>query len=319
MSKRSHKDDKLAKVYETQVFPIWGKYFAKLALDHLEPPAKATILEVGCQDAYVSLELLRRLDADGRIVAIDPSPSLLDEARIKAGPLGGKRLFLRSDHYIPRLAFTDDVYDIVLSSGHELEEPERTINEFARVAKERGRVVVSLPLAGTFQEFFDIFREVLIKRDQKTALLRLEAHVAAYPTLEQAEGWFKKAGLENLSSDHSSFTLLFRSSREFFFSPLIEYGPLAAWKAVAGKGQEMQDVFWMCKEAIDTYFKHSTFATTVEVGVVRGTKMLSEAERRVPESFESAYTPTSPVHIEGFGAEEYDTMASELPFGPEEE
>ena len=40
------------------------------------------------------------------------------------------------------------------------------------------------------------------------------------------------------------FTLLFKSSREFFFAPLIEYGPLADWKAIAGKGKQMQDVFW---------------------------------------------------------------------------
>jgi hypothetical protein len=66
--------------------------------------------------------------------------------------------------------------------------------------------------------------------------------------------------------------MLFRSSREFFFAPIIEYGPLPAWKAVAGQGQEMQDVFWYIKEAIDAYFGGRAFEVTVKAGLLAGTK-----------------------------------------------
>jgi SAM-dependent methyltransferase len=310
--KRSHKDDKLAKVYDAQVFPLWTQYFARLILDDLSPPPKASILDVGCQGGYVSLEIERRLDADGRIIAIEPSPALLDEARLKAGTLAGKRIYFRTDHYLPRLSFADDVFDIVISCGNELEEPTRAIDEFTRVTKEGGRVVIALPLAGTYQEFFDILREVLIKRDYKAALERLDLALAQYPTVDRVQELFRKARLDEVTTELTTFTLLFKSSREFFFSPIIEYGPLSAWKAVAGKGQELQDIFWLCKEAIDLYWQDRAFAVTVVAGCVRGAKLQSEAARRLPDVM---YTPTAPLELNSRELEtQLDDNEESLPF-----
>jgi len=79
------------------------------------------------------------------------------------------------------------------------------------------------------------------------------------------------ASLEG-SVEIEEFTLLFKSSREFFFAPVIEYGPLAEWKEIAGSGQEMQDVFWYIKEAIDAYFDGRPFQVTVKAGCIIGTK-----------------------------------------------
>ena len=71
--------------------------------------------------------------------------------------------------------------------------------------------------------------------------------------------------------------MLFRSSREFFFAPVIEYGPLAKWKELAGSGQEMQDVFWYIKEAIDAYFQDRAFAVSVVAGCLIGRKSTDAA------------------------------------------
>ena len=49
-------------------------------------------------------------------------------------------------------------------------------------------------------------------------------------------------------------------------------GPLAGWKELSGRGDEMQDVFFFTKEAIDVYFKGRPFAVTVVGAVVNGWK-----------------------------------------------
>jgi hypothetical protein len=41
---------------------------------------------------------------------------------------------------------------------------------------------------------------------------------------------------------------------------------------VAGKGQEMQDIFWFIKEAIDAYFGGRAFSVTVVAGCLSGIK-----------------------------------------------
>ena len=44
------------------------------------------------------------------------------------------------------------------------------------------------------------------------------------------------------------------------------------WKMVAGEGQELQDVFWYIKEAIDAYFENRAFSVTVRAGCIIGKK-----------------------------------------------
>ncbi|MGZ3407385.1 MAG: class I SAM-dependent methyltransferase, partial [Polyangia bacterium] len=90
---RSHKADKLAKIYDAEILPIWSRRFGKLLLRDLALPPKAMVLDVGCGTGYPALEILQKMDAEGRIIAIDPSSPMLDEARTKAGRLSGKRIF----------------------------------------------------------------------------------------------------------------------------------------------------------------------------------------------------------------------------------
>ena len=279
--RRTYQADKLAKIYDAEILPLWSKRFGKMMLQDLTLPPKAMVLDVGCGTGYPSLDILRKMDDQGRIIAIDSSSPMLDEARAKAGPLSGKRIFFRSESATPKLSFTDDVYDLVVCNAglQEFEDPEAAIRDFARVTKPGGRVTVTLPLAGTWCEFFDIFREVLTKQDRQDAIDRLDAYLTRFPPLEQAHAWFEDAGLTDVTSNFDTFTLLFKSSREFFFAPLIEYGPLTEWKAIAGKGEPMQKVFWECKAAIDAYFGASSFAVTVQAGCVRGRKKTAEEAR----------------------------------------
>jgi len=82
----------------------------------------------------------------------------------------------------------------------------------------------------------------------------------------------ERAGLLNVEITVERWDLLFKSAREFFFAPVIDLGPLPRWKAIAGRGDEMQDTFFFIKEAIDAYFAGGVFAVSVVAGCVKGTK-----------------------------------------------
>jgi hypothetical protein len=173
---------------------------------------------------------------------------------------------------------------------------EVALRDFSRVAKRGGEVRCTLPLAGTFQEFMDLYREVLIKHDKYEALDRLERHVARYPTIDHVERCMKSAQLSG-EVEVEEYSLLFKSSREFFFAPVIEYGPLAEWKEIAGGGQEMQDVFWYIKEAIDAYFVGRPFEVTVKAGCIIGTK----------------HEPRAPLQLE---EQDFDDIDTGMPVPP---
>jgi ubiquinone/menaquinone biosynthesis C-methylase UbiE len=285
MNKRTLKVEKLARIYDDEIAPVWAARFGKMLLRNLALPGRSQVLDVSCGTGYPTIEIVRRMTEGSRLIAIDSSSAMLDVARRKIADLGplAKRVFFRTESAAPKLSFADDVYDLVVCNLGLLEMPslETAIRDFARVAKHGGEVRCTLPLAGTFQEFHDLYREVLIKHDKHEALDRLERYVASYPAIEQVERCMKSAGLVG-EMVVEEFTLLFKSSREFFFAPVIEYGPLSDWKDVAGGGQEMQDVFWYIKESIDAYFDGRPFQVTVTAGCLIGKKLEARAPTPLP-------------------------------------
>ncbi|MFH1131006.1 MAG: methyltransferase domain-containing protein [Pseudomonadota bacterium] len=315
MKKRSHRLEKMARVYDAEILPIWSRRFGRMMLRNLFVPPKAMILDVGCGTGYPSLEILQRMDEKGRIIAIETVPPLLDVARRKAGELAGKQIFFRSEPASSALAFATNVYDLVISNLGLLErgDPIEALTEFVRVTKPGGKVIVTLPLANTYDEFFDIYKEVLTKNDQLDILERLNIHRRSFPTSEQAVKWMDIAGLINTNADVEEFTLLFQSSREFFFSPVIEYGPLVAWKDIAGKGEPMQQIFWQIKEAIDAYFSGRAFELTVKAGCLYGIKPDEAIDTAEPSPFDD----TTP-HVESLYYDQQKTSDSLLPDKDEE-
>lgn len=269
----------MAAVYDEEILPIWTQRFARMVLRDLELPPKSMVLDVGCATGHVALEVLRKTE-DGRVIALDSHGPLLDVARRKAGDLSHRRIFFRTEHFKDRLSFADDVFDLTYSNARlqEFADAAAVVREFARVTRPGGRVIVTLPLRGTWDEFYDIYREVLTKHDKGEMLVRLEESIERLPSPEQAMGWLADAGLQEADLEVEEFQLLFKSSREFFFAPVIEYGPLSTWKEIAGRGEDMQQVFWHIKEAIDTYFSGRAFQVTVKAACLRGVRPEAASE-----------------------------------------
>jgi ubiquinone/menaquinone biosynthesis C-methylase UbiE len=315
-ARRTRKVEKLARIYDDEIAPCWGARFARLLLRNLSVPERGQVLDVSCGTGDPAIEILRRMSDGSRLIAIDESSAMLDAARRKVAALGplAKKVYFRTESAVPKLSFADDVYDLVvcnLGIG-DMPSVEIALRDFARVAKPGGEVRCTLPLAGTFEEFHDLYREVLIKHDKHDALDRLDLHIARYPTYDRAESCLAAAGLTG-RIEIEEFSLLFRSAREFFFAPVIEYGPLADWKVVAGGGQEMQDVFWYIKEAIDAYFGDRPFHLTVKAGLVVGKK----PQRLEPADALTADSITTPVPLVDADQDSpFDHIETGLPWPP---
>ena len=323
MNKRTLKVEKLARIYDDEIAPVWATRFGKMLLRNLAVPERSQVLDVSCGTGYPTVEILRRMNESSRLIAIDSSSAMLDVARRKVADLGplAKKVFFRTESAVPKLSFADDVYDLVVCNLGLTEMPslEIALRDFARVARRGGEVRCTLPLAGTFQEFHDLYREVLIKHDKHEALDRLERHIANYPTVDQVERCMKSANLAG-DVEIEEFQLLFKSSREFFFAPVIEYGPLTDWKEVAGGGQEMQDVFWYIKEAIDAYFDGRPFSVTVKAGCLIGRKQEPRAMTPAPvrlSALDAAIEPPRPAEPPAGDAVFDDELDTGLPLPPQ--
>ena len=303
--KRTLKIEKLARIYDEEIAPVWGTRFGKMLLRDLAVPARGQVLDVSCGTGYPTVEILRRMSDGSRLIAIDASSAMLDVARRKIadlGPLGKKGVFFRTESAVPKLSFADDVYDLVvcnLGLTRDAEPRDRAARLRARrQARRRGalhaaarRHVPGVPRP--------LSRGPDQARQARGARSPRPPHRALSRPIEQRRALHAGAPASTARSRVEEFTLLFKSSREFFFAPVIEYGPLAEWKDIAGGGQEMQDVFWYIKEAIDAYFDGRPFQVTVKAGCLIGKKLKQRrdaAPRPTTLEMEICVTPSAIEH-----------------------
>jgi hypothetical protein len=125
---------------------------------------------------------------------------------------------------------------------------------------------------GTWREFLDVYSDVLVRLRRQDLGEALTAYGKSFPEPEALARQMEAAGMGKVAVETTHWELVFRTGREFFYAPVIELGPLARWKDIAGKGPAMQDIFLAVKEAIDTYFAGSAFGVSVVAGIFSGTK-----------------------------------------------
>jgi ubiquinone/menaquinone biosynthesis C-methylase UbiE len=266
------KRERLARVYDAEVGPVYGQRFADMILEAIEVRPGARVVEVACATGALTVELARRFDERSRLTAVVEAPfEAQARAKLEGEPKG--RVTFAVGPAAP-LALPDGSADVGVSNlaAADFGEPARAVRELARVLAPGGQALVATPLRGAWTEFLDIYRDVLLENGTPESVAALEEHVASLPDGAAASGWLESAGLVDVELTVRRWEILFKSAREFFFAPLVELGPLSRWKRIAGRGEDMQDVFFFTKEAIDTYFHGGAFPVTIVGGVVRGRK-----------------------------------------------
>jgi SAM-dependent methyltransferase len=278
-ARAAEKQERLARVYDAEVWPVYGQRFAALALEGVGAAPAARVVEIGCATGGLTLDLARRANASAHVTAFDESPAFVTRAQarvdaaIAAGTLAAGRVTLRTSPAVP-LPVPNASTELVVSSLAVAAFPDaaRAARELARVLTPGGRAVVTMPLRGSWAEFLDIFRDVLLDNGTPASVTALEQYVSSLPDTAAAGAWLSAAGFVDVAVSQSRWEILFKTAREFFFAPLVELGPLSRWKRIAGRGEEMQDLFFFTKEAIDTYFRGTAFPVTIVGAVVTGRK-----------------------------------------------
>ena len=273
----AEREVRLARLYDTEILPAYAARFAALLVRALDARASARVVEIGCATGALTLELARRYGPGGRVTAFDASPAFVTEARarIEAEAAPHAEVALAVHPELPAsIPLPDRSADLVVSNlaVATAADPRAAVKEAARLLGPGGQLALSAPLRGTWSEFLDLFRDVLRENGKLESLGAVDRYVAALPDGESLARWLAEAGLKQIEVTTARWEILFRSAREFFFAPLIELGPLAQWKRLSGRGDQMQDVFFFTKEAIDTYFKDRVFAVTIIGAAVTGRK-----------------------------------------------
>ena len=269
---QSLREQRFARALDREVAPVWHDRFARLIFRHLPDVEDPFVLDVQCGAGRTTYELLDRLGPGTRVLGLESDATLRGMAKARMEPAWKDRVYFRSGDVTDIADMAEDTYDLlvanlVLTAGHDAT---KVLEELVRVAKPGGRVLVTLPMAGTWAEVEDLFQLVLMdagRQDAARRLRRLGRMRKTGPELARIAG---EIGLPERSFviEHERFDLLFNSGREFLFTPMVEHGPLRSWKAILGDGSKQKELFWQLKEAIDAYYEETVFAVTIVAGVV---------------------------------------------------
>jgi len=267
--------EKQARIYQEEVYPLLGQRQAELLTAGLDLPAHAHVLQIGCGLGSTTSDILHQTDVDSRLIAIESSAAIVERARANvAAEYLGRRVFFRTHDLDSKLPFGDCGFDCILANVglSDLASPNAFVAELVRVLKPGGSLRLATPLHGTWREFLDVYSDVLVRLRKDTMVEALAAYRQSFPDPEALARELEAAGMGHVSVETTHWDLVFRTGREFFYAPVIELGPLSRWKAIAGKGAEMNDVFLAVKQAIDTYFAGMAFSVGIYIGMFSGVK-----------------------------------------------
>lgn len=262
-----------AALYDSEVVPRYTSHFAQLILEEFDSPLGGTILDVGCGTGHPTFELLSRIQDTGRVVAIDNDGAMVDVARRRAHEALGTRVFFKVAD-VESLQFGDGVFDTVVGNlliGH-IDDPPTVLAELLRVLVPGGRLLVTRPLQGTFQEVLDMFREVALRRGIPELRQRTDEIAAKYPTLGAFGAQIRAAGFSDVKVRERHFRLPFRNARSLFTDPVVRAIGIAEWRWIAGLSDDGPELVEEVERCLNIYFGGGALSLSVNAGLVGCTR-----------------------------------------------
>ena len=128
--------DEIAPEYERVRAPRF-RPFAKSLMRLYDTRPGSLVLDAGCGTGLVSTMVAPRAGHGGKVIGVDASAAMLEIARANARGFGFDQCDFRLGD-IHALEFSDDTFDLVVSSFALWGEPASAFREFRRVLKPRG-------------------------------------------------------------------------------------------------------------------------------------------------------------------------------------
>lgn len=261
--------ERLTRVYQSEIYPLFDHWFTDPLTEGLAaaPVTGATVLDASVGAGDLSAALLRQKPK--LLVAMDPGGAMLSLG-LEHEALQNGVSFARGGFGAHAFPFREASFDRVLARfrADGAVDPMSSLNELVRVCKPAGRVEFSAALQGSWAEPLDLLNEALERRGESAARKAVLAYQQRFPSPDSLAGLLGAAGLGDINVAIDRKQILFRSGREFFFSSLIELGPLRLWKSLVGKGEPLQAAFASVKDAIDTYYSGRSFTVTAVVATI---------------------------------------------------
>ncbi|HID44073.1 MAG TPA: methyltransferase domain-containing protein [Archaeoglobaceae archaeon] len=180
-----------SKIYDG-INPIfYSDDMRRLVVDLAELEGDGKVLEIGCGTGFTTAEIVSRVGQEN-ITAVDLTPEQMEKAVSRFPDVN----FVMGD--AENLPFRASSFDAAISAGsiEYWPNPQKGIEEMARVTKNGGKIVILAP-----------------RKPDNFAVRKFAESIMLFPSTQQCVAWFVGAGLEDIR--------YFEKGPYFFWSKLV--------------------------------------------------------------------------------------------------
>jgi ubiquinone/menaquinone biosynthesis C-methylase UbiE len=268
----NHKKE-LAYRYDLLIASDWRDRFDSLVNSNVKFPTEGRILDLNCGTGAHAIELAILMRARGDVIGVDPDAERIEIAKAKAlAQRVEDGSFEEGDIF--DLRFTDDDFNAVIGDATMLPaaEIEPLLKEMVRVANYDAPVILKLTTQGSFDDFFSIYWEALMRAGIVNGVWgKLEKMIHERLTVDAAKSLAEGKGLHQVVCFTSKEEFEFEDARDFIESPIIKDIFLDDWLEIVPESNR-QTVLENILSIIDEERHHNRFNISIKAAVLKGIK-----------------------------------------------
>jgi SAM-dependent methyltransferase len=216
------------------------------------------------------MRIVEDLPADTRVIALDPSRAMLDQARQRVSDELARRVFFVPQR-VQKLTYADDVFraSICLNGVLTMRQVRESLGELSRVTAPGGTVTLGAPLRTSFPEFYDMLDEALRAHSLHDVLGRMYELRASFLTPSRLVDSAEQAGLHEVTFDEVAWEVEFESGQELMRSPLVRETYFPHWIGII-RSSDREPILRYIADAIDMYWHDRPFRVRIVAGCLSG-------------------------------------------------
>lgn len=210
---------------------LWASPFGILLLDNFPIKKYDNYLDIGCGTGFPLIEIASRLGSDCEAVGIDPWGEAVKRVQAKIDALQLDNITLING-VADNIDYPNDYFDLITSNLgiNNFENPSRVMKEAYRVLKQGGAFCATTNLTGTFDKFYELFRESLFEFGLQKYSANLEDHINHRGTEESSLKLFEDNGFKIIKTIKSEYQMRYYNGTAFLNHPYIIIGFIDAWR-----------------------------------------------------------------------------------------
>jgi len=255
--------------------PLWSAPFGLVLLDELDYRKKIKVLDIGFGTGYPLLEIAQRLGKGSVVYGIDPWEPSHIRVRQKVDFYGMRNVILIKGE-AENIPLKNGSIDLIVSNNgiNNVTDADQVFRECERICRKGAQFVASINLNRTFDEFYDVFKDVLRKFGMKDEIESVYRHIYAKrkPTAT-FQRYFTNNSFKIVKTIRKVFTMKFTDEEAFFNHSLIKIGFMPSWESLL-KEKDKKRIFTEIRKGLQAIaYKNGNLEMSVPYLVVNARKI----------------------------------------------